>query len=282
MKIKQRAFPHPVVGNGDDVDAGFQAPVQVYRRGDFFEIEIICQMNSESLRERIDSKEATFGIHIECSKSFFREMKMFKPRNGLASVKIPVTSLSGSVELNVVVFATKEITKYRIKGSHEDYGRKTFFISPGDFLAITEGHLFNADIHQDMLESVDSIMQIRVRPDNEKNVAIQLDNPKIVVLLPKEDFKNYALVRNDMTFQAVVISSIVLPVLMEALKLIATGDEDYESCRWYDNLVHRMAQKDLDAEGNPFENAQALLEMPLSRTLKSFCDHNNLDDDIED
>ncbi len=272
MRIKQRAFPHPVVGNGDDVDAGFQAPVQVFRRDDVFEIQITCQMRSDSLQKRIQDKEAAYGLHIECTKTFYRALKRFTPNNGNATVRISIDNLSGSVELNVVVFALKDIKNYRINRAHSDYGRKTFFISQGDFLAVTEGHLFNADIHQDMLESVDSIMEIKRREDEGPEMTVDFGGQKIRILLPKEDYDIYRSIHVDPTLVNIVVASIVQPVLMDALKLVKDGSEEYESCRWYDNLLIRLSKKELIKNAPAIENSQKLLEMPISRMLRSYRD----------
>lgn len=272
MRIKQRAFPHPVVGNGNDVDAAFQAPVQVFRRDDVFEIQITCQMSSDSLQKRIGNREAAYGLHIECTKTFFRELKRFTPRNGNATVCVPVANLSGTVELNVVMFALKDIKNYRINGAHSDYGRKTFFISQGDFLAVAEGHLFNADIHQDMLESVASIMEIKRRDDDGTDMTVDFGGQKIRVLLPNEDYGIYKAIQADPTFANIAVASIVLPVLMDALKMVRQGSEEYESCRWYDNLVLRLSKKGLDRNAPVLENSQQLLEMPIGRLLRSYRD----------
>jgi hypothetical protein len=267
MRIKDRAFPHPVVGNGDDVDAGFQAPVQVFRRGDSFEIEVTCQMSSKSLQKRIQAKEAAYGLHVECTKTFYRDLLPLKFKNGVAKQKLSSHNVSGSVEVNVVAYATKEIPRYKVEDAHKDYGRKSFFVSQGDFLGITEGHLFNADIHQDMLRSVDSIMEIKRREDNVEKMSVDFGNEKIVILLPKEDYATYKLVQFDKTFMNIAVSSIVMPVLMEALRLVANPDDETGQCRWCDNLVLRMSKLELDPEGSTLENAQHILEMPVCRTL---------------
>ena len=62
----------------DDVDAAFQAPIEVRKVGDIFEIGILCQMSSDDLQTRLDVGDAAYGLHVECTRSFFREIYQFK------------------------------------------------------------------------------------------------------------------------------------------------------------------------------------------------------------
>jgi len=114
MKIRERSFPYPVLSENDDVNAAFQAPIEVRKLGEKFEIGILCQMSSADLQARIDSGDAEYGLHVECTRSFFREIYPFKPKDGRGIVRLDCDNLRGPVELNVVVYATKDITSYKI------------------------------------------------------------------------------------------------------------------------------------------------------------------------
>lgn len=272
MKIRERAFPYPVLSENDDIDAAFQAPIEVRKVGEVFEVGILCQMSSSDLQAKIDAGDAAYGLHVECTRSFFREIYPFKQKNGRGTVKLEHHNLRGPVDLNVVVYATKELPKYRIAGAHEDYGNRSFYVAGGDFLAITEGTTFNADIHQDMLESVSSIIVILKRPDKKPNVGVNWDSDKIQILLPERDYELYCQVRLTPTFIAIQLSSIILPVVMQAVEMIANHDSEHENTRWHYNLMHRMTQKDIPLDGNAFESAQRLLDYPILRTLEKFYD----------
>lgn len=272
MKLRERSFPYPVLSENDDVDAAFQAPIEVRKVGEKFQIGILCQMSSDDLQVKLDAGDAKYGLHVECTRSFFREIYDFTPKNGQGVVWLDRENLRGPVDLNVVVYATKEITNYKLSGSHEDYGNKSFYVAGGDFLAITEGTTFNADIHQDMLESVRSIIEILRRPDQKPVVGVNWDSDRIQILLPERDYELYCQIRKSPSFIAIQLSSIILPVLMQAVEMVASKDTEYESNRWYYNLMHRMTQKDISFEGSAFENAQRLLDYPIRRTLEKVYD----------
>jgi len=270
MRLKQRTFPYPVVGNGDDVDAAFQAPIEVHRRGESFDVEIQCMMNSRSLEKLIDKKQASHGLHVECSKTLYRSLMPLRVRNGRSKASISAHDISGSVELNVVIYAKSEIPKYRVENAHPDYGRKAFFVSQGDFLAIAEGHHFDADIRRDMLRSIDSIMSVRARDDDGAEMYADLNGDKIIIFLSKNNFEAYKSLKQDTMFPSLATQAIVLPVLIDAIQQVSASRSEYEGLRWANNLLLRLDHKNLSLETNPVELAQQLLEMPLDRLLTAY------------
>lgn len=271
MKLKHRTFPYPVVGNGDDVDAGFQTPIQVHRRDEAFELDVRCMMSSESLEKLINKKQAGYGLHVECTRTLYRKLFPLRVnREGLASARIEVADVSGAVEVNVVVYAKEDIPRYKVSEAHSDYGNKAFFVSRGDFLAISEGTLFDADIRRDMLRSIDSIMTVSPRDDNETEMEADFNGDKIAINLSKDDFESYQSVKRDMMFRELAAQAIVLPVLVEALEHIKSGSPDYEDLRWFRNLTLRIGDKGLSLDTGTLVLAQQLLESPLQRLMTAY------------
>lgn len=281
MRLKHRTFPYPVVGNGDDVDAAFQAPVEVHRRDDSFDVDIQCMMSSRSLGKLIEKKQAAYGLHVECSKTLYRSLTPLRVRNERAKASICAHDISGSVELNVVIFAKVDIPKYRVADAHPDYGIKRFFVSQGDFLAIAEGHHFDADIRRDMLRSIDSIMSVRARDDDGSEMYADLNGDKIIVFLSKENFESYKSLKQDTMFPALATQAIVLPVLIDALQQVSTSSSEYEGLRWCNNLLLRLDDMGLSVDTNPVELAQQLLEMPLDRLLSAYRKKLDESEDVE-
>ena len=111
MKIKTRAFPHPVVGNGDDVDAEFQVAIDPPTAdGTNYAIAIDILTNAETLKQLIKQKKAVFSLHVECSSTMYR--KHFDFTTYKKTVRIPVDHLAGVVEINVVARAKKSCLLY--------------------------------------------------------------------------------------------------------------------------------------------------------------------------
>ena len=267
MKLSQRAFPHPVLGNADDVlEAAFQASVEVAHDGVNYYLAVEIQCSSPTITRLINNGDAAYVVHVECSNTLYRSIFEFTESN--TELMVPGESLNATVEVNVFVRAKRDIAGYRIDNSHSDYGATTFSISAGDVLAIAEGRTFDADIDFDALRSVSSIMQIRLHPTaGDRPMEVDFNDDKITILLSAKDFENYKVVKATKPLSATVVAALVLPVLMEALRMLQADHSDYETVRWFRCLKRRVDHAGLDPASEPLTLAQKLLGLPIKRAL---------------
>ncbi len=108
MKIKQRSYPHPVLGNKDDIpryafQAAFddlQTDKQFYR----FSVHFLC---SRELNDLIAAQKAAYLVHVECTNTIFRQS--FQTVENEIEVKIPADDLNENVEVNFFICAQTEI-----------------------------------------------------------------------------------------------------------------------------------------------------------------------------
>ena len=78
MKLSQRTFPHPVVGNADDVlEAAFQAAVEVSHDSVDYYLNLSVQCSSATILELVAKGEAVYVLHIECSNTLYRTVFEF-------------------------------------------------------------------------------------------------------------------------------------------------------------------------------------------------------------
>ena len=267
MKLNYRSYPHPVVGNEDDVlDTAFQAVVEVQNDGAAYYLDVNVQTSSDTIKRLIKRGDAVYVLHVECSNTLYR--RAFEFSEGAKTVVIPGGELNATVEVNVVARAKKDINRYRVNSSHPDYGRAAFAIGIGDILAVAEGFTFDADINFDSLRSVSSIMQIKARAEAaDLPMSVELYDEKITVYLSKQDYKSYRLIRAHPNLSASVTSTLVLPALVEALTCVQNDRADYEEYRWCRCLIRRIEDLSLSLELEPLELAQRLLELPIQRAL---------------
>src|SRR5258708_18546076 len=111
MKLSHRSYPHPVVGNADDVqDAAFQATIEMTtdKENIYLDVKPLC--SSATLNKMIKSGVATFVTHVECSNTLFRRAFEFTEKE--YRIKIPRNELNDDVEVNAFVRATKDIPGY--------------------------------------------------------------------------------------------------------------------------------------------------------------------------
>lgn len=273
MKLSERSYPYPVVGNRDDVpDTAFQASMEMTADKEYIYIDVTVNCSSSTINEYVQSGEVCYLLHVDCSNTFFR--KTYKFSENVYRQEIPIEFLNDLIEVNVFAVASKKINDYRVEGAHPDYGDLTFDVDVADILAVAQTVTFHIDERFDSMKRVSSIMQIIENPkaDSDLPMEIEFGDQKITILMSKSDFREYKLLKSNETVIAPLAATIVFPVLLEALRVLKSDDysglDDSESPKWV--VVLRRKIKDLNIQGDDdFLVAQKLLELPIKRSLSS-------------
>jgi hypothetical protein len=269
MRLRRKSYPHPVLGNGDDVPAAhFQAAFDVTSDTTGFGISTRVECSSKTVTRLVAKGSAKHVLHVECSNTMFRQVFEFTGPQHRAL--IPAGALNDVVELNAFVRAAKDIPSYRIVGSHKDYGSATFPVRRGDILAVGDGITFFAENEQDALRLIGSIMQIEKSKDSSDHpMRVDYNGPKIRVFLFEKDFALYAKLRAIPQTRGQLIGTVVLPVLLDALHQIRSSTGAYQDLRWFEKLTHRLESLGLGTSADPLQAAQLVLEMPVRRNFLS-------------
>jgi len=269
MKLSQRSYPHPVVGNRDDVPgAAYQAAVEMSSDKENVYIDVATNCSSSTINRLIAEGAAKNIVHIECSNTLFRRAFEFAENSN--RVAIPAENLNDAVEVNVFVRATRDVSGYSVDAAHADYGDTKFQIAEGDILAVGEGYVFHIESSFDSLRKIGSIMQIEESTeDGELPMRVDFNGDKIRVVLSKADFKDYKLLKGREGVSSALTSTIVVPVLVEALHFWKSGESGVEGddLRWMRALQSRISALELASESDNLILAQKLLELPLRRAL---------------
>lgn len=270
MKLSERSYPHPVLGNRDDVpNAAFQATIEMSadRHSVYLQTDTAC--SCETLNALLSAGRATRVLHVECSNTLFRRAYEFRGQQH--RISIPADSLNDAVEVNVFVRATNRISDYAIPEAHPDYSGAVFDVRRGDILAVGEGQIFHIESSFDSLSRIGSIMQISESPkDGDLPMEPTFDQDKIVIFLSKSDFADYKILKQNATVRDPLTTTIVLPVLVEALHILEKeSDGRDDPRRWVRALSRRLENLHLRTEMQPLYLAQQLLELPVKRALSS-------------
>lgn len=267
MRLSSRSYPHPVLGNGDDVQgAAFQATFEYASDQQFYYITVTAACSSATLTRLISKSAACYMLHVECSNTLFRHAYDFAEKTH--RVQIPTSQLNDAVEVNAFIRAMKDIPSYKIAGAHEDYGDAAFQVRPGDILAIGEGQIFYAETSFDSLRRVGSIMVIEQSSElGDHPMRVEYNSDKIRILLCKSDFQAYSKLKSVPRLTSHLTTTIVLPVLIEALHYIEVESEGLQAFKWYRNLERRIDTLNLGSEQDVLAKAQMLLDMPIRRAL---------------
>ncbi|MBV9159912.1 MAG: hypothetical protein JO019_04945 [Candidatus Kaiserbacteria bacterium] len=276
MKVNSKSYPHPVLGNGDDLGGFFKVefPYELGRE------EVILNptfgLKNSGIEELIKKGRASFIAEVECRSTFFR--KSFSTRNANERFSIPAKSLRERVTVGFYICADQDIKGYRPTEPHADYEGATFDVDAGDVLAVGGYSSFVAEKSFDPLRPpVSSFMSITEGFHHEGPMQIDYDQEKITVVLSKADWKNYLEVRGQKAAQGILHGSIVFPTLVDAIYKIRNST-DYEGANWYGRLAAILEAKSLE-DKDEFEAAQRILDNPATRSLKGIDTLTSMSDD---
>src|ERR1700723_43234 len=267
MRLSIRSYPHPVVGNRDDVPgAAFQATVEMTTDKENIYLDVSVNCSSSTINRLLKDGEAVLVLHVECSNTMFRRAYEF--RGSPFRCSIPKDNLNDAVEVNVFALAKRLLTRYRVDKAHEDYGDVRFSVDKANILAAGESQVFHVESDFDSMSRIGSIMQITEAPEEgEFPMRADFSADKIVIFLSKRDFAEYKQLKHNETVAGPITNSIVLPVLMEALHILKQSDE--EDCRWIGSIRRRIDDLQENLDSDFLVLAQKILELPLKRSLAS-------------
>ncbi|MFY0562485.1 hypothetical protein ACN28E_01475 [Archangium lansingense] len=256
------SYPHPVLGNADDVGSGKIEPEVSFTASEEL-VEIILdklRTGNETLDTMLGDGRATWSIRVQCARTYFRAE--YQTSNSAHRVRLAGHELEGRVEIEVMLFATVPLSAYLPAGAHQDYGGDTFDLKVGEVLGIGPTFTFNVDKQWDPLKApVASIMRISKGEHPKGPFIVALEDNYIELLLSHEDWDQYAGVKERVP--GIIHSALVLPALAEAVPRIS----EYAGKIWADRLRAISEHRGIDTT-KPLQAAQILLQDPLARTFR--------------
>lgn len=268
MKVNSKSYPHPVLGNEDDLGGFFRvAPFHYELKKEDITLNPIFNLKNAAIEELIRNGKASFVTEVECRSTFFRTS--YSTGKTIDRFTIPAKLVRERVTVGFYVCADKDIPGYKPSECHPDYEGATFDIEVGDVLAVGGYTSFIAEKNFDPLRPpVSSFMSIREGGHHEGPMQIDYENEKITIILSKADWRNYLDVRGQKLAEGMLHASIVFPVLIDAIHQVQNGNGDYIDMSWFGRLEAILDGNSLRSK-EPFEAAQKILETPLSRGLQS-------------
>jgi hypothetical protein len=251
---------------------------------DNYYIEARFEYDNPTLSKLIEAGTATHALHLECKRNFYRNI--FTSPKRVQNLTIPASELVGRVEVSGFIKAHAPLTGYQIQGAHKDYGETTFAVQPGDILAVAESQTFDAFTDYDPLRRISSILTINRSEDlDEGQMKLDTTGDRIVATLSQKDFDRYTELKADPKLGPLLANQVVVPALLEAVHEIgSTQDEEFEvemHKRWFRSIFKRledMGIKIRPQQTPPIEAVQALLKLPLRRSLEGLILMNPLDE----
>lgn len=286
MNYNNINFPYPVLKNGDDSITGdivFIMPEDIVETDNSFNFNIDFIIDNEDIIKLLKEEKAEYYVEVTCSETLFR--KVYKSRENNIKFEIPKTNLKGRVKGDCLIVAKTDISNYKNSKAHTDYNNFEINIKKGDVLAYFGSFDFTAHIDYKKLKAVASFME--VEEGDREYTFVDLDNNKIFIQLPKEDYKLFKqdVISKEQRLVPVIHSSIVFNALLIALY----NFNDYVDKLWAQAILHRIKKDEVlkrflgandtfDNENIP-EIAQILLGNPINRLFKQLDENFSQDEE---
>jgi len=296
MKEKYRVYPHPVLTRFSDdlVNCGFKINVDCDPEPDKYLFNCEAELTCRDLEQLIESKKASFVLHIECASTRFRTA--IRSTNKTFKGSVPAGCLDGKVEILPMVTALQDVVSYKNDNFHEDYNGASYKIKKGDVFAIGESSEFDAVKQKDALKNIRSIFS--VVPDNDQEALplnVDLNGERIVISLSRKNYNLYIQLKENQALNSVLASMIIMPTLiftLDKVKEVASEapDElnDYDGRRWYRIIKNRLQSLDYDISDSDMWSsegtlviAQKIIGDPISTGIKNLQEILLSDDDEE-
>ncbi len=268
MKVSTKSFPHPVLGNEDDVGGEFKLAEFRYELGkEEVVLNPVFSLKNKAIEDLIKKEKASFVVEVECRGTFYRTS--FSSRETTSRFVIPANRIRERVTVGFYICADQDIANYRPSESHPDYGSNAFDVEAGDVLGVGGYCSFIAEKSYDPLRPpVSSFMSIREGTFHEGSAQIDYTDDKIAIVLSKSDWKHYADVRGQKVSEGMLHASVVLPVLVDAVYQVRDENGYYIDKNWHSRIAATIEAKGLQ-DKSAYEVAQKILEYPLDRSFKS-------------
>lgn len=267
MKVRNLSYPHPVLGNGDDVRGAFGVKFSHALFRDRIVLKPVFSLQNKTLEKLVKQKKAAFSAEAECRHTFYRQA--FQTFSDAEAFELDAKKARGQVVVAFYIRAAQDLPKYSIDECHEDYEGFAFDVKKGDVLAVGGLSAFIAEKEFDPLRpAVSSFMAIHEGPFSEGPMDPNFEDDKIVIRLSKKDWNSYVAVKNRSSAHGMLHSAIVMPVLAEAARIVSGQgrEQGFDQWHWFERLEEILRRNHLQEE-EPLTAAQKILGLPVGRGL---------------
>ena len=275
MNYNSRTYPYPVLGIndnfiGDENKDTFKPELVVSSDFRKISLEITYQLKNEELLKLINHAQAVFCTQLYCRSTMYRQSYLTRKQKEVIEIKSNL--LRDDVDVDFFICASEEILKYKNSMFNTIFAGTTFDIENGDLLAFGGSTMFFANKSPEELKSISSFMSIDTENKSEVPMYNDYDGDKITIILSREDYEIYQLIKKEINITSTLHSSLVLPALAEAIRFFNSNDgKDYNNRRWHGLLSKLIGKHESD---DPLQSAQKILDLPVNRSFTSL--YNNL------
>jgi hypothetical protein len=260
------SFPHPVLGNVDDMSGSFGVKAKV-SIGATIQISGSYDLQNADLSKLVKDGDAIRVLRCTCFRTLFRKSYVFPKRD--FEFHLRKEDVFGEVKLEPIIVAKNSIPNYSPSTMNSDYGKAKFDLAVGQVLAAGRIWRFEPETEYDPLRHIGASL-IKIKPGSPADQPYEVDYEadRILIRISDAAWPNYQGIKNRVPM--VIILGLVVPVLAEAIhKLGLTGSKDeLGHYKWFQRLSRILAQRGISLPSSePLQAAQQLLKCPLEKAM---------------
>lgn len=273
-------FPHPVLGNSDDIDSGkFIINAKARAVGDHYEfrINIDTGVNDTVYENLINDGKAIYSILIYSPQTLTR--LNYHSTEKTVPVTMPSNDLRGIVEIQCFLIAKVKINEFRHPLQNSLFKDCTFDIKKGDWLGVSNKirHFIEPQFCEEDHKSKKPIITIDSDANSRKDYyrVERWNQDQLSVRIPKKMYDEWYPVKKS-RYTYINWCAILLPVLTDAINLIESeGSDELQDLKWY-YIIEQELEKNTELELNSFEKAQILLKGPFKKLIGQLVKAENI------
>ena len=281
MRITNRLYTYPVLNDDkDDYQNSMFHVVQTYEMvgADILKLSFDINLECDTLQGLINSNQAEFMIHMECSGTAYRET-LISASSHLEKTLL-ISRVNGTMEFVAFIIAKNKLVDFYSDEWVEDYKETKFDLEKGAVLAFQ--NVPGLDITKDYEEfsNANSIFKIYKRHTSEdKAFDVDMESKfKIKIGLGEKEYNIYNNFCGKIQFQSILNTMIILPALVFVFVELRQegGIEKYRTRNWYVALEKSYMRHGMNFENElcntdkkSIELAQEAMQLPISKALKS-------------
>jgi hypothetical protein len=251
MKLTDKYFGYPVLSPlSDDYNGQFDINIStsIDEENETIIVSLSVVLDNDDLRMLIDSNKAIFTIHMEESKTCFREI--FEFNSYTSTFSIPIGKVKETIEANAFI-TIKDRIQFYPKTIHEFYSGIEIVYDKYQTIALSNTKMVEISKENDEIKESSSIFSIvSDKTKTLKYIKIELKDERIVIVMPEQDYiLYYKLMRqNSMKNRnkEILLSNIVMPIMVEVLQILKEDAGLYEDKIWFKSLLAAYQEKNIN------------------------------------
>ena len=261
MKLKNRAFPYPVIRPDDGISPDYvestysgtielsSAAAHSESNPDLNQGTLKCThlCSNEDILKLIQEDKAKYAALVISNETFYRKLFMSKDKEQSASFRLD--DLYGRVEIEPYIVVTESVEEFSSADLDAEYGDATFSLQPGDILAVGKTTIETVEFEKTSIEAL-----IRVRDGDERvqpeHYYIEPGDYYIYICMGKKFRKVFDWARSDSKYRPFLALSVYKDAVFHALWELA-NNEDGATQHWGRALQKRVDELGLTLGEDP-------------------------------